>query len=74
MTKNKDDVIKWLKDLVDREEVAYRFASPIALDPSLLFQSTVNVVQWVDYLVSKGVTREEALEVSFGKGVCVCLM
>ena len=59
--------MKWLKGLADREEVrGARVREEVRVactDAVVSFQSTVNMVQVVDFLTGKGVSKEEAMEV-----------
>ena len=58
-------MIRWLKGLADREEVSGRVtAAQCNACFALSSQQTVNIVQVVEHLTSKGVAKEEALEVS----------
>ena len=60
-------MVKWLKGLADREEVrGGRVREEVRVactDAVVSFQSTVNMVQVVDFLTGKGVSKEEAMEV-----------
>ena len=57
--------MKWLKGLADREEVREEVREGVreSTDVVASSQSTVNMVQVVDFLTGKGVSKEEAMEV-----------
>ena len=62
---HKEPLVKWLKGLIDREEVSGCSCLCTHRDPhyNLPPQTTVNIVQLMDFLTNKGVSKEEVLEV-----------